>query len=126
MPVSGKQCKYDVLERIFHEPNRLAIMSVLCAEEKGLSFPELSEITGMTDGNLHRHLKTLAEAGAIRMKKKFVDNKPRTTVTISKTGLKRFSEYLNALEVVLQNAKQAMPATQKNRVPLLGRAELAS
>ncbi len=27
---------FDALEKIFHEPNRLSIMSALCATEKGL------------------------------------------------------------------------------------------
>lgn len=56
----------DRLSRVFHEPRRLAIMSVLCASAPtGLSFSELRAQCGLTDGNLNRHLKTLEEAGAI-------------------------------------------------------------
>ena len=109
---------YEALERIFHEPNRLAIMSALCAEEKGLSFRDLKEITGMTDGNLNRHLKVLEEAKAVRIKKAFVQDKPRTTVSLSKIGLERFSEYLAALESVLETARKAMPAEQRTKAPI--------
>jgi DNA-binding transcriptional ArsR family regulator len=99
---------FDALERIFHEPNRLAVMSALCAAEKGLSFRELREITDMTDGNLNRHLKVLREAGAIVIDKQFIDGKPLTTITISSLGLERFSDYLSALEDVLQKARRAI------------------
>ena len=96
------------LEKIFHEPNRLAIMSALCAAESGLSFPELKQTCNLTDGNLNRHLKVLSENAAVRIKKKFVDDRPRTTVSLSPSGLKRFQEYLAALEAVLANARTAL------------------
>ena len=101
---------YEALERIFHEPNRLAIMSALCAADEGLPFTELRDACGLTDGNLNRHLKVLDAAGVLRVKKVFVDAKPRTTVALSKKGLRRFSEYLEALNTVLVAAQAAMPA----------------
>ena len=101
---------YEALERIFHEPNRLAIMSALCAADEGLPFTELRDACGLTDGNLNRHLKVLDAAGVLRVKKVFVDAKPRTTVALSKKGLRRFSEYLEALNDVLAAAQAAMPA----------------
>ena len=109
---------FEALERIFHEPNRLAIMSALCAADKGVSFKGLKEECGLTDGNLNRHLKVLQEAKAIRIRKTFVDDKPRTTVSISTTGLDRFSEYLAALSEVLAAARNALPVEQSRKVPL--------
>jgi len=109
---------YDLLERIFHEPNRLAIMSALCASDKGLTFTELKDRCDLTDGNLNRHLHVLREAGAVSVQKAFVDDKPRTTVSLSEPGLARFSEYLAALEDVLGKARQAMPAPRKKSGPL--------
>jgi len=96
------------LEKIFHEPNRLSIMSALCAAETGMSFPELKEACNLTDGNLNRHLKVLSEHSAVRIKKKFVDDRPRTTVTLTASGLARFQEYLAALEQVLVSARAAL------------------
>ena len=106
----------EALEKIFHEPNRLAIMSTLCAAEKGMSFRDLKEECNLTDGNLNRHLKVLIEAGAVTMEKTFVDDKPRTTVKISSTGLDRFSEYLVALSGVLVAAQRRLPAEKKEYV----------
>lgn len=99
----------DALERIFHEPNRLAIMSVLCGSRNGITFTELKGACRLTDGNLNRHLKVLEEAEAIRIEKAFVDAKPRTTIFLSETGSKRFSEYLDALAEVVDKARQALP-----------------
>jgi DNA-binding transcriptional ArsR family regulator len=108
---------FDALERIFHEPNRLAIMSALCASDRGLTFNALRDQCSLTDGNLNRHLKVLEEADAIRIKKEFVKNKPRTTVFLSKQGLKRFEEYLGALRDVLSVAQQNL-ADERQRDPL--------
>lgn len=111
---------YDALEKIFHEPNRLAIMSHLCAAEGGMSFGELRNACNLTDGNLNRHLKVLEEAGAVRIAKKFVDDKPRTTIAISGTGLDRFSQYLAALSDVLTKASKALPAERRVKIFALG------
>jgi len=104
------------LERIFHEPNRMAILSALCAASTPLSFTELKSMSGLTDGNLSRHLKALEDASVIRISKTFVGVKPRTTVALTDKGLKRFEEYLVALSDVLKKAKQAL-ATDRQRSP---------
>ena len=115
------------LERIFHEPNRMAILSALCAAGDPLSFTELKSLSGLTDGNLSRHLKALEEAGIIRLQKTFVGVKPRTTVILTEKGLKRFDEYLSALSDVLKKAKQAMATDRKkpSAIPIVGRKVLA-
>lgn len=114
---------HDVLERIFHEPARLAVMSVLCsAAGNGRTFNGLKADCRLTDGNLSRHLNVLEEAGAIRIRKEFVEAKPRTTVFVSTVGLTRFRQYLDALEDMLKTARSAMPETKKANVGLLARA----
>ncbi|MCE9614699.1 MAG: transcriptional regulator [Lentisphaerae bacterium] len=111
----------EPLERIFHEPNRLAILSAVCGQPGGMRFKDLRDACRLTDGNLNRHLKVLEEARVIRVAKQFVDGKPCTTIHLSKTGLKRFQDYLAALEQVLLAAQQALPAESRARAPLLGR-----
>lgn len=104
---------YEALEKIFHEPNRLAIMSAVCAADKGLTFNEVKEACNLTDGNLNRHLKVLEEAKAVRIEKKFVDAKPRTTILMTATGLDRFNEYLEALSEVLKKARASIAEEKK-------------
>jgi DNA-binding MarR family transcriptional regulator len=110
--------------RVFHEPHRLAIMSVLCAAERGRAFSDLRDECGLTDGNLNRHLKVLEDAGAVRISKAFVKSKPCTTLRISPKGLTMFSEYLDSLAVVLETARESLP--EGTRVPSrLGRPAFA-
>ena len=110
----------DALERIFHEPNRLSIMSALCAAEGGLTFNELKDACRLTDGNLNRHLKVLAAAKAVTVRKEFVSSKPRTTLFLSTNGMARFEEYLRALSDVLEKARSAMPREEKKAAAVAG------
>ena len=111
----------DSLERVFHEPNRMAILSVLCGARTGIPFTELRDRCGLTDGNLNRHLKALEDEDIVRRVNAFVDNKPRTTVTITATGTKRFQAYLDTIGEVLKQAKSAMRHEPASAAAPLGR-----
>lgn len=101
----------ETLERVFHSPGRMAIMSALCAADRsGMTFTELKLACRLTDGNLNGHLGTLTDAGVVKIRKEFVNEKPRTTVLLTKAGVERFSDYLDALQLALKNAKAALPA----------------
>jgi len=99
---------YAALERLFHEPARLGLMSLLCAEAEGVSFNDLKRELQLTDGNLSRHLKTLEDAGAVRIDKTLVGAKPRTVVPVTAAGRRQFVEYLQTLEAVLAQAADAV------------------
>ena len=104
---------YSALERLFHEPSRLAIMSSLGGAVDGLTFNELKQQCDLTDGNLSRHLQTLEEAGAVRLRKKFVGARPQTRVFLTATGRNGFMAYLKALEEVLRSAASAMGGEER-------------
>lgn len=107
---------YETIKQIFHEPNRLAIMSALCAAEtEGMTFNDLKNECGLTDGNLSRHLNTLKSIDVIRIEKKFVGVKPCTTIFISEDGYEKFNEYLTALSEVLHQAREALPKSVKSK-----------
>lgn len=113
-----KMNPYERLDRTFHEPKRLAIMSALCARQQGLSFNELKEECDLTDGNLNRHLKTLKDAKAIKSRKVTGSRKTQTRVFISEKGLQDFTEYLTSLESVLAQAVQTLsPVKKPGRMP---------
>lgn len=112
---------YSGLKRIFHEPNRLAIMSALCSSANGLTFRELKEDCDLTDGNLSRHLKALEEAEVIVVNKKFVGVKPQTSIQLTDKGRDSFIEYLQALEEVLKKAADAVSSgEEKETLPFPG------
>ena len=92
------------LNKIIHEPVRLAIMSALATRGK-LTFPELKEMLGVTDGNLSVHASNLEKHGLIQMKKDFYGKKPRTTFFITEEGRKQFKEYLAEVEQMLKQLK---------------------
>ena len=92
------------LDRVIHEKGRLAIMSLLAASPK-LSFTEMRDSLGMTDGNVTAHLRTLHEAGYISVTKAFQGGRPLTTYSLTPTGRAAFSNYINLLEQIIQQAK---------------------
>lgn len=95
---------FDGLDRVMHEKARLGVLSSLIAHPKGLAFGDLKSLCGLTDGNLSRHLTVLQEAGLIDITKSFENNRPQTTVKMTKSGRKRFLEYLALLEQVVRDA----------------------
>jgi DNA-binding transcriptional ArsR family regulator len=114
---------YAHLERIFHEPGRLTIMSDLLGASKGLTFTELKKNSNLTDGNLSRHLKVLEKANAVTINKTFVKNRPQTTVALSKRGRKDFLAYLQALEAVLLDAASKVEPVEARKgfnIPIFG------
>ncbi len=93
------------LDRVIHEKGRLAIMSMLAASPE-LSFTELRDALGMTDGNLTTHLRTLQEEGYLAVAKSYQNNRPLTTCSLTAAGRKAFKEYVDLLEQVLQQARK--------------------
>ena len=78
-------------------------MSALCGSDNGMTFNELKSECNLTDGNLNRHLKTLEEAKAVRLRKKSSGGRPTTVVRISDVGRERFIDYLATLEAIEAN-----------------------
>jgi DNA-binding MarR family transcriptional regulator len=92
------------LDRVIHEKGRLAIVSMLAASPE-LSFTDLRDSLGMTDGNLTTHIRTLQQAGYLSVTKSFQNNRPLTTCALTTAGRKAFSHYINLLERIVQQAK---------------------
>ncbi|MGO8926094.1 MAG: winged helix-turn-helix domain-containing protein [Limisphaerales bacterium] len=92
------------LDRVIHEKGRLAIMSMLAASPE-LSFTELRDALGMTDGNLTTHIHTLQEAGYLSVTKSFHNNRPLTTCALTAPGKRAFTHYINLLERIIQQNK---------------------
>ncbi len=115
-----KETPYSALKRVFHEPSRMAIMTALCGAEEGLAFGEIKAQCALTDGNLNRHLKALADVGAVRAVKESGATRSRTLITITDTGREHFVDYLRALEDVLRRTAETL-ATEESivKTPLL-------
>jgi DNA-binding MarR family transcriptional regulator len=88
------------LDRLIHEPGRLAITASLAARG-AMTFNELKETLGMTDGNLSTHARVLEEAGYLEIRKSFAGRKPRTTMVLTAKGREAFRRYVDHLERIV-------------------------
>jgi len=105
--VAGSRFAYDGLERLIHERARLCLLTSLMTHSKGLSFGELKEFCGLTDGNLNRHLQVLEDAKLVTVAKKHDHNRPQTVCRITPLGRRRYLDYLEVLEQVIVDGSQA-------------------
>ena len=69
---------FSQINKVIHEKGRMAIMSALAANPE-MSFKELKESLGMTDGNVSVHIRTLQQAGYVIVSKTFLNNRPHTS-----------------------------------------------
>jgi DNA-binding MarR family transcriptional regulator len=90
-----------------HERARLAILTSLASQPKGLAFADLKHLCHLTDGNLSRHLRILEDARLVEIEKGFRDNRPYTTCRMTAAGRRRFLDYLGVLEKVIADAAAA-------------------
>ena len=88
------------LDRVIHEPARLAIMSLLRVVDAA-DFVFLQDRTGLTGGNLGSHMGRLEEAGYVEVEKRFVERKPQTVYRMTDRGRAAFEEYRKRMGAVL-------------------------
>jgi DNA-binding MarR family transcriptional regulator len=86
-----------ILDRLIHEPGRLAILTVLSSVESA-DFVFLQRTTGLTKGNLSSHLTKLEEAGLVEIEKRFVRKKPNTNVALTAVGRERIANHWAQLD----------------------------
>ena len=96
---------FQNLDKVIHEKNRMAIMSLLAAVNE-LSFTEIRESLNMTDGNLITHIRTLQKSGYVSVAKTFKDNRPLTTCSLTEEGSDAFSGYVDLLEGIVKQARK--------------------
>jgi DNA-binding MarR family transcriptional regulator len=96
---------FDELDSLLHEPARLAITSVLAAVDT-LTFTELRDQLGMTDGNLSVHLQKLEDKGYVAIAKTFVARRPQTTCRLTALGRRAFARYLDHLEAIVEQGRR--------------------
>src|SRR3954451_25156598 len=92
------------LDRLIHEPGRLAILTVL-ASVRDADFLFLLRATGLTKGNLSSHLAKLEDAGLVTIEKRFIRKKPNTNVALTATGRDRIDRHWKQLDQLRQRAQ---------------------
>jgi DNA-binding MarR family transcriptional regulator len=73
------------LDRLVHEPARLAILTALSVC-RSCDFVYLQSLTALSKGNLSNHLQRLQEADLVNIDKGFKGRMPQTTVRLTEKG----------------------------------------
>lgn len=87
---------YTDLDPLIHSPLRLAIISMLVANEK-VEFTYIKEQTKAAAGNISIQIKNLQDAGYIKVEKSFKNNYPNTMISITGKGIEAFEAYVKNL-----------------------------
>lgn len=106
------------LDRLVHDPARLAILTALSACERA-DFLFLQRVIGLTKGNLSSHLAKLEEARLVEIEKRFVDKKTQTLVRLTPGGRKGVEDYWREVEALRKSAA-AWPRKNPSLLPSLG------
>ncbi len=106
--VRGQHPRAEALEldRLIHERVRLGIVSAL-AVNGSLTFTDLKELLGATDGNLSAHARRLEDAGYVTCEKSFAGRVPRTEYELTKLGRRELQLYLDHMEAIIRATRDA-------------------
>ena len=93
------------LDRLIHDPSRLAILTALSACESA-DFTFLRNLTGMTAGNLSAHIAKLEDSKLVVQEKKFVNNRPNTLIKITELGFETINKHWDHLQSLRKDANR--------------------
>ncbi len=100
------------LDRLVHEPARLAILMILSGVGEA-DFVYLQREGAFTQGNLSSHLLKLEEAGYVQIQKTFKGKLPLTLCRVTAKGKDALKEYSQRMMGILQPTKPSLSRTGK-------------
>ena len=90
------------MDKLLFNPVRLKILSSLINNSQ-CDFNHLKKVTGATQGNLSIQLKKLKEEKYIHIEKRFSNNYPKTSCSITEKGKIKFEEFFKNLITLKKN-----------------------
>ncbi len=90
------------IDRLVHEPARLAILALLYVIESA-DFIFLMSQTGLTWGNLSAHMSKLEEADYLEVEKSFKGKRPNTMLRLTPKGREAFRDYAGRMRQFFSN-----------------------
>lgn len=90
---------FPEVNRLIHEPARLAILTVLSTCESA-DFQFLLSSTGLTKGNLSVQISRLEEARLVYVEKSIRRKKMRTAISLSARGRNEIAEYWRTMDKI--------------------------
>ena len=82
------------LDKTLHQPVRTKIVAYL-ANVGSSDYSLLKKTLGLSDGHMSTHMRELVSKNYVAVEKEFVNNKPKTTYYITKTGKREFKRLGN-------------------------------
>ena len=107
-PVEGRHPEAEALEldRLIHERVRLGIVSAL-AVNGSLTFTDLRDLLGITDGNLSAHARKLEDAGYVVCSKSRDGRATKTEFALTSMGRGELEAYLSHMEAIIDATRTA-------------------
>lgn len=93
------------LDRLVHEPARLAILTALSACVSA-DFLYLQRLTGLSKGNLSAQLSKLEEAKLVEIRKTFIGKKSNTACALTDAGQAAIARHWQALKDLHEKSRQ--------------------
>ncbi len=94
------------LDRMIHQRMRLGIVSAL-AVNGTMTFTDLRDVLGATDGNLSAHARRLEDSLYIECIKSFEGRTPRTEYQLTDKGRGALQDYLDHMEAIIQATRNS-------------------
>lgn len=95
------------IDRLVHEPARLAILTVLASAEQ-VEFGFLETICRLSKGNLSSHLSKLEAGGLVAIEKSFRGKRPLTRASITDAGRNALVQYRMQIAALLQSTPASL------------------
>lgn len=80
------------VDTLIHEPARLRTLALLAMVDRA-DFMYLLRTTGLSRGNLSVQMGKLEAAGLVHLDRELVGRRPRTSYSLSETGVEALREY---------------------------------
>ncbi len=90
----------DSIDENVHGRVRLTVLIYLSTVAKA-DFVVVRNAIGITDGTLSKHVKRLVEAGYVRSTKAIVDDKAKTSLSLTEQGVAALAGYLANLKSMM-------------------------
>ena len=90
-----------LFDEVVHAPQRLRILAMLDAISGDVEFAALRDALGVADSVVSKHLKVLAEAGYVSLRKAANIGRQRTWVRLTARGSDAYAAHVAALREIV-------------------------
>jgi len=96
----------SALDPVIHAPLRLQVCALLSATDEA-EYALVREETGVSESVLSKHVRNLADAGYVAIRKAVFDSRQRTWLSLTAAGRRAFAAHMRALAALVEAAERA-------------------